>query len=100
MSLVEAYNKANTFLVLTEYELNSLLGALYLIDYISVHIRFDPERYFLIIIQQDMEYEFSCNLIGSCWNTLSPYYVNFPFTAYSKRSYCIDLSFTVDLKIH
>ena len=35
-------NKANIFLGLIEYELNSLY------IYISVHIRFDLERYFLI----------------------------------------------------
>ena len=34
-------NKANIFLGLIEYELNSLLGASHLVDYISVHIRFD-----------------------------------------------------------
>ena len=32
-------NKANVFLGLTEYELNSLLGASHVVDYISVHIR-------------------------------------------------------------
>ena len=31
-------NKANIFLGLIEYELNSLLGASQLVDYISVHI--------------------------------------------------------------
>ena len=41
-------NKANIFLSLIEYELNSLLGALHLVDYISVHIRFNLERYLLI----------------------------------------------------
>ena len=41
------YNKANIFLGLIEYELNSLLGASHLVDYISVHIRFDLERYLL-----------------------------------------------------
>ena len=40
-------NKANIFLGLIEYELNSLLGASHLVDYISVHIRFDVERYLL-----------------------------------------------------
>ena len=40
-------NKANIFLGLIEYELNSLLGASHLVDYISVHIRFDLERYLL-----------------------------------------------------
>ena len=43
------YNKANIFLGLIKYELNSLLGASHLVDYISVHIRFDLERYLLII---------------------------------------------------
>ena len=43
------YHKANIFLGLTEYELNSLLGASHLVDYISVHIQFDLERYLLII---------------------------------------------------
>ena len=47
LSLVESYNKANIFLCLIEYELNSLLGASHLVDYISVHIRFDLERYLL-----------------------------------------------------
>ena len=49
MSLVESYNKANIFLGLIEYELNSLFGASHLVDYISVHIRFDLERYLLNI---------------------------------------------------
>ena len=40
---------ANIFLGLIEYEMNSLLGALHLIDYISVHIRFGLERYLLNI---------------------------------------------------
>ena len=31
------------------HELNSLLGSSHLVDYISVHIRFDLERYLLII---------------------------------------------------
>ena len=44
------YNKANIFLGLIEYELNSLLGDSHLVDYIAVHIRFDLERYLLIII--------------------------------------------------
>ena len=47
LSLVESYNKANIFLGLIEYELNSLLGASHLLDYISVHIQFDLERYLL-----------------------------------------------------
>ena len=43
-----AYNEAIIFLGLIEYELNSLLGASHLVDYFSVHIRFDLERYLLI----------------------------------------------------
>ena len=42
-------NKANIFLSFIEYELNSLLDALHLVDYISVHIRFDLEKYLLNI---------------------------------------------------
>ena len=42
-----SYNKANIFLGLIEYELNSPLGASHLVDYISIHIRFDLERYLL-----------------------------------------------------
>ena len=41
-------NNANIYLGLIEYELNSLLGASHLVDYISVHIRFDLERYLLM----------------------------------------------------
>ena len=41
------YDKENVFLHIIEYELNGLLGALYLIDYISVHILIDLERYLL-----------------------------------------------------
>ena len=36
--------------MIIEYEPNSLLGASYLVDYISVHIRFDLERYLLNIL--------------------------------------------------
>ena len=43
-------DKANIFLGLIEYELSGLLGASHLIDYISVHVRFDLEKYLLIII--------------------------------------------------
>ena len=43
------YSKANIFHGLIEYELNSLLGSSHLVDYISVYIRFDLERYLLII---------------------------------------------------
>ena len=46
LSLVESSNEANIFLGLIEYERNSLLGGSHLVDYISVHIRFDLERYF------------------------------------------------------
>ena len=49
LSLFESYNKANIVLSLIEYELNSLLSASHLVDYISVHIRFNLERYLLII---------------------------------------------------
>ena len=49
MSLAESYDKANIFLGLIDYELNSLLGASHLVDYMSVHVRFDLERYLLII---------------------------------------------------
>ena len=42
------YNKANIFLGLIEYELNSLLNS-HLVDYISLHIRFNLESYLLII---------------------------------------------------
>ena len=48
LSLAEPSKKANIFLVLIEYKLNSPLGASHLVDYISVHIRFDLERYLLI----------------------------------------------------
>ena len=48
--LVESYNKENIFLGLIEYKLNSLLGASHLVDYISDHIRFDLDRYLLIIV--------------------------------------------------
>ena len=49
LSLVESFNRVNSFLGLIEYELNSLLGASHLVDYISVHIRLDLERYLLNI---------------------------------------------------
>ena len=58
-----SYNRANIFLGLIEYELNSLLGALHLVDYISVHIRFDLERYLLNSISVDM---FTLYRIGFC----------------------------------
>ena len=59
-------NKANIFLGLIEYELNSLLGASHLVDYISVHIRFDLERYLLNISNND-------------WPILLPYPPFHPF---------------------
>ena len=43
------YNKANIFLGLIEYELNSLLDVSHLVDYISIHIRFDLVRYLVNI---------------------------------------------------
>ena len=39
LSLVGACNKANIFLGLIEYELNIIIGASHLVDYISVYIR-------------------------------------------------------------
>ena len=36
LSLVESYNKTNIFLGLIEYELNSLLGASHLVDYVYI----------------------------------------------------------------
>ena len=41
------YNTANIFFCLIKYELNSLLSALHLVDYISVPNRFNFERYLL-----------------------------------------------------
>ena len=43
-------NKADIFLGLIEYELNSLLGASHLLDYMSVHSRFDLEGHLLNIV--------------------------------------------------
>ena len=40
-------NEAKIFLGLIEYQLNSVLGVSHLVDCISVHIRFDLERYLL-----------------------------------------------------
>ena len=45
LSLAESYSKANIFLGLINYKLNSLIGASHLVDYVSVHIRFNVERY-------------------------------------------------------
>ena len=58
MSLAEQYNKANIFLGLIDYELNSRFWASHLVDYISVHIRFDLERYSLNIVVGLDEYLF------------------------------------------
>ena len=56
LSLVESYNEANIFLGLMEYELSSLLSASHLVDYISVHIRFDLERYLLNMLNKTHQY--------------------------------------------
>ena len=40
-------NCSQQFKSLNEYELNSLLGVSHIVDYISVHIQFDLERYLL-----------------------------------------------------
>ena len=56
-------NKANIFLGLIKCELNSLLGVSHLVDYISVHIRFNLERYLLIITQRITETNVSGRLI-------------------------------------
>ena len=53
------YNTASIFLGLVEYELNSVLGSSNLVDYISVHFRFELERYLLNILkssQMNKEY--------------------------------------------
>ena len=51
LSLVEPCDKANIFLGLIEYELNSILGASHLVDYISVHVQFDLERQLINILK-------------------------------------------------
>ena len=53
-------NKVNIVLGLIEYELNSLLRALHLVDCISVHIRLDLERYLLLTSLQGG----GCRIIG------------------------------------
>ena len=45
-------NEANIFLGLIEYELNSLLGASHLVDYISVHIRWKIFAKYTRILQR------------------------------------------------
>ena len=45
--------------------LNSLLGASHLVDYISVHIRFDLERYLLNIVVGLDEYLLNINDISA-----------------------------------
>ena len=57
-------NKANIFLGLIEYELNSLLGASHLVDYISVHIHFDLERYLLIIYHKSRIFGYVLTNLG------------------------------------
>ena len=41
--------------------------ASHLVDYIPVHIRFDLERYLLIIVYLLTRYDLFCNLIGSLY---------------------------------
>ena len=65
LSLVKSSNKANIFLGLIEYELNSLLGASHLVDYISIHIRLDLEKYLLNIFRGRIEYELIYSLRGA-----------------------------------
>ena len=78
-----AYNKANIFLGLIEYELNSLLGASHLVDYISVHIRFDLERYLLniLLFREPPSFVFQLNTfihLNSCKHCrLRCYYLEF-----------------------
>ena len=63
-------NKANIFLGLIKYELNSLLGASHLVDYISVHIRFDFERYLLISKLAKLSQMVTCSgrhVVCNCW---------------------------------
>ena len=45
-----------------------------------------------------MEYELSCDLIGSYLHTPTSYSVDFPLTAHLKRSYYINLPFMVDFE--
>ena len=52
------HNKANIVLSLIKYELYSLLGVLLLVDCISAQIRFDLERYLLVIIRALTEFFF------------------------------------------
>ena len=64
-------NKANIFLGLIECELNSLLGASHLVDYISVHIRFDLERYLLnrqLFLQYMNRCPSACVAKGISWH--------------------------------
>ena len=55
------YNKGNIFLGVIEYGLNCLISALHLVHFTSVHIRFDLERYLLIIRQIQIQRENSTN---------------------------------------
>ena len=61
----EAYNEANIFLGLIEYELNSLLCVPYPVDHISVLSRFDLERCLLNIqqISANKKPHFGCSLL-------------------------------------
>ena len=65
LSLAESYNKANIFFSFIEYELNSLLGASHLVGYISVHIRFDLERYLLSNVYEYL-YIYVCKIFQTC----------------------------------
>ena len=67
VSSSRASNKANIFLGLIEYELNSLLGASHLVDYISVHIRFDLERYLLIRVESEFWPKLGNNRSACLW---------------------------------
>ena len=73
LSWAESYDKANIFLGLIEYELNSLLGASHLVDYISVHIRFDLERYLLNITHDFCYFRFLFGPFSNKW-----FYSNLP----------------------
>ena len=110
-----AYNKANIFLDLIEYELNSLLGASHLVDYISIHIRFDLERYLLNREQlnaegdiQNVQVEFDAvwrrfhlvvknhNQLQICWIAIKNLYTKIIFQiTCSQLSVCFVESITV-----
>ena len=50
-----AYNKANTFLGLKEYEPNGLLGASHLVDYIFISYGINTTKYWLRAIFKENE---------------------------------------------